>query len=112
MEATPNVRNVFVPAKDMCMLQVIRRVWKVSTKYWNQIIYLMKPTDIIRKNYIVLNLHYGRKKMSNQAIWLFRNSRSWHYCTLKKHQQFLTKIEISLISSKALQMEVYGDFRF
>ena len=35
-----------------------------------------------------------------------------HPDTLKEHQQFLTKTEMSLISDKGFTMEVYGDFRF
>ena len=30
--------------------------------------------------------------------------------TVKEHQEFLTKMEISLISNKSFTMEVYGDF--
>ena len=32
--------------------------------------------------------------------------------TLKEHQEFLTKTEMSLISDKSFTMEVYGNFRF
>ena len=31
---------------------------------------------------------------------------------MKKHQEFLTKMEISLISDKSFTMKVYGNFRF
>ena len=35
-----------------------------------------------------------------------------HINSLKEHQEFLTKMEISVISDKGFTMEVYGDFRF
>ena len=40
------------------------------------------------------------------------NMNIGYYFTLKEHQEFLTKMEISLISDKSFTMEIYENFRF